>query len=181
MDLNSDWYEYLNKEKSLQQGELIQNLPILMSPKKIENDEKGKFKVNPVITRKNVIILSQSCDLEQEKIKIITVCPFVTISELIENNAIFQDDNKKEDLRRGYFPYLHLLDKVSDIYFNNDLLVVNFRNIFTTHNEYLKDFVINQTSRIALKSPYIEHLSQSFARFFMRVGLPSTIKPFVKE
>lgn len=178
MNLNHDWYEYLNNEKSLQQGELILNFPILMPPKKIE-EEKGKFKITPNITRKDVVILSQSCDLEQNKIKIITVCPFITLSDFVKNNEIFKDDTKKEDLRRGYVPYLHLLDKVSEKHFNNEMLVVNFRNIYTANNEFLKDFVIKQSERIALKSPYIEHLSQAFARFFMRVGLPSTIKPFV--
>lgn len=179
MNFNSEWYKKLEVNKSLQQGELIKDLPILMPPKKIEQEQNGKFKVTPNITKKDVIILSQSCDLEQDKIKIITICPFVTLSELEKNNNIFSDINKKEDLRRGYFPYLHLLDKVSDKNFNNELLIVNFRNIYTTNNEYLKKFVSEQPERIALKSPYIEHLSQSFARFFMRVGLPSTIQPFV--
>jgi hypothetical protein len=34
---------------------------------------------------------------------------------------------------------------------------------------------INET---AFRSPYLEHFSQAFARFFMRVGLPSTIPGF---
>jgi hypothetical protein len=29
-----------------------------------------------------------------------------------------------------------------------------------------------------LQSPYLEHFSQAFARFFMRVGLPSAVPPF---
>jgi len=29
-----------------------------------------------------------------------------------------------------------------------------------------------------LRSPYLEHFSQAFARFFMRVGLPTAIPPF---
>jgi len=32
---------------------------------------------------------------------------------------------------------------------------------------------------LRLLSPYKEHLSQSFARFFMRVGLPIDIDPFL--
>jgi hypothetical protein len=32
--------------------------------------------------------------------------------------------------------------------------------------------------RWRLKPPFLEHLSQAFARFFMRVGLPSTIPEF---
>jgi len=29
-----------------------------------------------------------------------------------------------------------------------------------------------------LNSPYLEHLSQNFARYFMRVGLPSDLPDF---
>jgi hypothetical protein len=32
--------------------------------------------------------------------------------------------------------------------------------------------------RLRLLPPYREHLSQAFARFFMRVGLPVDIPPF---
>lgn len=177
MTFNSNWYEHLEKEKSLQQGEIVKALPILIPPEKIEQDENDKFKVIPSIAIKNVMILSQSCDLEQNKTKIITLCSFVTLLKLEESNPMFKSIDRKEDLRRGYFPYLHLLDKV-DNNLNNEFLVVNFREIYTTNKEYLKGFVSNQKERIALKSPYIEHLSKSFARFFMRVGLPSTITPF---
>jgi len=33
-------------------------------------------------------------------------------------------------------------------------------------------------NRPRLLSPYVEHFSQSFARFFMRVGLPSQIPAY---
>jgi len=32
--------------------------------------------------------------------------------------------------------------------------------------------------RLRLLPPYREHLSQAFARYFMRVGLPQDIRPF---
>jgi hypothetical protein len=31
---------------------------------------------------------------------------------------------------------------------------------------------------VTLDSPFLEYFSQAFAKFFMRVGLPSTIPPF---
>jgi hypothetical protein len=33
-------------------------------------------------------------------------------------------------------------------------------------------------NRWRLQSPFLEHFSQAFARFFMRVGLPSAVPPF---
>jgi hypothetical protein len=32
-----------------------------------------------------------------------------------------------------------------------------------------------------MRSPYREHLAQSFARYFMRVGLPVNIPPFIGD
>ena len=40
---------------------------------------------------------------------------------------------------------------------------------------YLKAFTITQAHRLRLLPPYREHLSQAFARYFMRVGLPVDI------
>ncbi|MEZ2279409.1 MAG: hypothetical protein ACBR12_21120, partial [Microcoleus sp.] len=37
---------------------------------------------------------------------------------------------------------------------------------------------VGLNDRWRLKSPYLEHFSQAFARLFMRVGLPSAIPPF---
>lgn len=41
--------------------------------------------------------------------------------------------------------------------------------------------IANQEKRLSLMSPYKEHLSQAFARFFMRVGLPIDISEFKKQ
>ena len=44
---------------------------------------------------------------------------------------------------------------------------------------FLEDLIAERgTKRLRLLPPYREHLSQAFARFFMRVGLPVDIPPF---
>ena len=43
---------------------------------------------------------------------------------------------------------------------------------------YLVERTRQPGPRWRLRSPYLEHCSQAFARFFMRVGLPGTIPPF---
>jgi len=40
----------------------------------------------------------------------------------------------------------------------------------------LKDICKELNERIRLLPPYREHLSQSFARYFMKVGLPQDIE-----
>jgi hypothetical protein len=59
-----------------------------------------------------------------------------------------------------------------------DFLVVDFRNAYGVPYNFLIDYVKKTERRLSLFSPYKEHLSQSFARFFMKVGLPIDIDPF---
>jgi len=54
-------------------------------------------------------------------------------------------------------------------------LVVDFKNVYSINRSTLNDTVKNLKNRIRLLPPYREHLSQAFARYFMRVGLPQDI------
>ena len=56
--------------------------------------------------------------------------------------------------------------------------IIVFKRIYTTPKETLEDFVEKVGNRIRLLPPYREHLSQAFARYFMRVGLPEDIPRF---
>lgn len=59
-----------------------------------------------------------------------------------------------------------------------DSLVVDFREIYSLPLAYLKLHAKALDQRWRLNSPFLEHFSQAFARFFMRVGLPSSIQKF---
>jgi hypothetical protein len=61
---------------------------------------------------------------------------------------------------------------------NTDALVVDFRQIYSLPVSFLRNFAAKAVMRKRLKSPYLEHTAQSFARFFMRVGLPTSIDQF---
>ncbi len=54
--------------------------------------------------------------------------------------------------------------------------IVDFGRIFSLPKSFVSQFAASQGRRLRLRSPYREHLSQSFARFFMRVGLPQDIQ-----
>jgi hypothetical protein len=71
-----------------------------------------------------------------------------------------------------------LINKIDIGAFKKDFLIVDFRNVFGVHISFLMQFIRNQNKRLRLLSPYREHLSQAFARFFMRVGLPADIPKF---
>jgi hypothetical protein len=61
---------------------------------------------------------------------------------------------------------------------NADALVVDFGQIFSLPPSYLQHRAQQLGNRWRLSSPFLEHFSQAFARYFMRVGLPSSIPPF---
>jgi hypothetical protein len=51
-------------------------------------------------------------------------------------------------------------------------------DIFTVPRSFLEALLQEQQlPRLRLLPPYREHLSQAFARFFMRVGLPQPVTP----
>lgn len=84
----------------------------------------------------------------------------------------------KENLRRGGTHNVHMLNRCDLEGFAREIQLVDFKLTFNLASSYLKRRC-GQGPRLRLKSPYIEHLSQAFARYFMRVGLPSDIPPFV--
>jgi hypothetical protein len=55
--------------------------------------------------------------------------------------------------------------------------VVDFHQVYTAPREFLESVLKSRAQgRLRLLPPYREHLSQAFARFFMRVGLPSGVE-----
>ena len=173
MSNDLSWYITLDPTDPLSQGELIKNCPVIIPPKKLDQE---KYILN--VKQYDVIIISQSCDIEQEKIDYILLCPYYTLNKLEKISPLFRNPVGKEVLRRGNINGLHLLNICPDI---NEYLVVDFRKVFSIFKSFLLNYVNEREKRITLRSPYREHLSQAFARFFMRIGLPSDIPPFTDE
>jgi hypothetical protein len=54
--------------------------------------------------------------------------------------------------------------------------IVDFHAVYTVPRSFLESLLEQRMQpRLRLLPPYREHLSQAFARFFMRVGLPVPI------
>ena len=168
----SSWYEQVTGSSSLMQGDLIHNCPFIVPP-----DDMSTGSNRPVdIIQYKIIILSQSCDLEWEKIDKVLVCPFATLEEMEAISPAFESDDFKEAIKRGYQPPYPLLDKLEE-----NFLLIDFREVYSVPLKTLKDIAREDPVRWRLKPPYREYLSQNFAKFFMRVGLPNTIPVFKKN
>lgn len=171
-----NWYTELNNSNEIEQGDLISNCPIVIPPSKIKEGDEAEIDIKLI----DSIILSQSCDLVNNKIQIVLVCPYFSLKTFVENLPEDQKRNKKiirkhiDNLRKGNLPGYHLLNKSGDNKVE-DYLVVDFRNVYGIQIDNLKEIAQHQSHRIRLLPPYREHLSQAFARYFMRVGLPQDI------
>ncbi|MFZ0609615.1 MAG: hypothetical protein WAM75_18270 [Xanthobacteraceae bacterium] len=125
----------------------------------------------------DLIIVTQSCDLVNDKVVLVALCPIHTLDAFEETNPKFKKSTW-EEVRKGRVPGLHLLGSPEAPGNNRRALVGDFGQIFSLPPKYLRLRAEQIGSRWRLASPYLEHFSQAFARYFMRVGLPSPIPPF---
>ena len=130
------------------------------------------------VETRRLIVMTQSCDLSNNKSTYAALCPVFTLPELQQVNPRLAQRGKWEEIRRAKIEGLYMLPSVTDPAINRDALVVDFRMIVSLPIGYLSRHAGELVGRPRLQSPYVEHFSQSFARFFMRVGLPSQIPEF---
>jgi hypothetical protein len=126
----------------------------------------------------DLIVLTQSCDLEQRKVRLVATCPIFPLAEFEAVNPAFARKGRWNEVLKGRIEGLHLLASPTVPDDNREALVVDFREIYSLPTDYLTDHAARLGQPSRLLSPFLEHFSQAFARFFMRVGLPSTIPEF---
>ena len=165
------WYQLI-EGKEIFQGDIVNSCPLIISPSTI----KDVIKVD--VLEYDVIVMSQSCDLVQKNLELVLICPIWPLNEFENKNPSYKNPKMEESLRRGYSPGYHMLNKCRIDGFETDYLIVDFRSIYSVSFDFLADLAERKGKRVHLLPPYREHLSQAFARFFMRVGLPVDIPPF---
>lgn len=159
--------------KPLSQGEYLEECPVVLVSDILESADELDAKVEI----RNLVVMTQSCDLAQNKVKSVALCPIYSLEELAKLNTQYSNKKNWENVRQGRVEGWHMVPGF--LGFNNqEALVVDFRQIYSLPINFLNKFIDTSKMRRKLKSPYLEHTAQSFARFFMRVGLPSNIEQF---
>jgi hypothetical protein len=178
MTIESFWVQI--NEATLRQGDYLPGcivpLPIFDPTTFGKNYETQDIEIE--VNEYDLIILTQSCDLDNRKVSQVLLCPIYSISEYEIANPAFAKKGKWNEVLRGRIEGLHLLASPINPGNNREALVVDFRQIYSLPYEYILKHATELGSRCRLKSPYLEHFSQAFAKLFMRVGLPSSIPPF---
>ena len=166
------WYQ-VERWDSLEQGDLLPNCPIVLPPpnlseKLIGINEGDKLELPTLIQFADLIIMSQSCDLTQNKITQVLLCAHFSASSLGKGD--------RNSIRKEQRPALHMIEKCEIEGFEFERQIIDFRTIYTLPKDFVTAFANSLNQRVRLLPPYKEHLSQSFARYFMRVGLPRPLE-----
>ncbi len=160
----------------LSQGDYLPDCVIPIVP---DNFGPASLSADIAIHSADLIVVTQSCDLANAKTGLVALCPIYSLKAFEAVNPGFAKKGVWEEVRKGRREGLHLLASPTHPEESREALVVNFREIFSLPLGYLRTHASGLGSRWRLQSPFLEHFSQGFARFFMRVGLPSAVPPFV--
>lgn len=173
------WYKIVDGD-DIEQGGILENCPVFVLPSEIHMDPAiaaTKLYEVPFESR-DVIIMSQTCDMVKgrEYISEVLLCSVWKRSDFTEGLMSKKDD--WNNARKGRLPGFHVLNKCELKGFKRDFSVVDFRRVYSLPLGLTREIAVALGKRIRLLPPYREHLSQAFARFFMRVGLPVDIPEF---
>jgi hypothetical protein len=134
---------------------------------------------------RDLVVMTQACDLEHAKITSVVLCPHYGLEEF--KNAWEEDQRGKgqnptakawrrycDEICEGTVWNLDLLNAQSDGGVELEHRIVDFHEVFTAPRLVLESLLTpRNVAGPQLLPPYREHLSQAFARYFMRVGLPT--------
>lgn len=172
------WYTVVSGDE-LEQGDILQDCPVFIPPNILANELVAQgSQVRFSCQFMDVIVMSQTCDIVKgrEKLKDVLLCAVWQRDDL-NNDEFFSKKKGWEEARCGRLPAFHVLAKCDHKGFDGDVRLVDFRHLYSLPLDFVRARS-QVSSRIRLMPPYREHLSQAFARYFMRVGLPADIPPF---
>jgi hypothetical protein len=168
------WYRLVEGD-DIEQGDVFEACPAFVPPEDIGDEPAdATFRCE----ERDLVVLSQSCDLVRgrDKLPAVLLCAVWNQTDL--SGGHLATAKGMEDARRGNLPGVQLLAACNLAGLEREVRLVDFRHVHTLPLPFLRRWAEKSGPRLRLLPPYREHLSQAFARFFMRVGLPTDIPPF---
>ena len=171
------WYGVAGGNDEVEQGDIIRACPLFFpSTSNLDDPESRKeFEWE----KRDVIVMTQSCDLVagrgEDGEKEVLVCVLLKPSQFPPGPLNSKDG--LNTIRMGRRPAFHLLNVIEIPGFESEVSIVSFQHIRCLPLPFIRQRA-QHSLHPRLLPPYREHLSQAFARYFMRVGLPVDIPPF---
>lgn len=167
------WYEIV-EGGGLEQGDILKACPILL-PAYTDDDSGIALATAHTFQRFDIVILTQSCDLVNAKLEEVIVCPHWDLTEIGQVVPTLATKGAQTEILKGRRARYTMLECCTLTDAEMGVRVVDLGQIYTLPKYALIKLAAAQSPRLRLRSPYREYLSQAFARFFMRVGLPQDI------
>ena len=172
------WFELQENSADITQGDIIKCCPVLIL-KELDISEEGQ-NVRAAIVTIDGIVLTQACDSANNKVENIILCAITSKSEFEEIQRRANKSEKEirkniDGIIKGQQNAYHIINSYKSEEFSQDYYIINFKDIFSVPVDIARATAKKGGKRLRLCPPYREHLSQAFARYFMRVGLPINI------
>lgn len=175
------WYEIVSGD-TIQQGDLVLSCPTPMITEiPFPIDFTGDISTPVDVMDVNLIVLSQSCDIEHDNVKQVLLAEVLDwFTAKKEGGDHLKKTDYRVQLAGSNVPGYCLLEK-SELSVTLDWSLVDFHRLHMLPKAYLKEFLCSIDARLRLRSPFREYLSQAFGRYFMRVGLPWEFEDFKRN
>lgn len=163
------WYDSV-ETTSVEQGDFVFDFDVAVVATTIGD------RLDARVETYDAIIITQSCDIP--KVDHLILCPVFDPTEAAKLHPHFGNPGGLEELRKGRYFAFHLLNRCEIDDFKRSYMIVQFDHPIVVPKRHVEAHYGEHPKHLRLLPPYREHLAQSFARFFMRVGLPIDIPPF---
>jgi hypothetical protein len=200
--MHDAWYEVVGAELRLTQGDFIFDCPLSTWAETAAGEQPAggtgarqeALPEHEVLQRRreiiaeDIIVMTQACDLEHDKVSDVVLCPHYALSFFRDEVWKPDQEQKKQKtnseawqkyykaIANGHLWNLCVLNSSSIDGHAMEHRIVDFHMIYTVPRDFLESLLQHRRKpRLRLVPPYREHLSQAFARFFMRVGLPAPL------
>ncbi|MFC7528009.1 hypothetical protein [Actinoplanes sp. GCM10030250] len=170
------WYATVGGQE-IEQGDVLFDLP---TPRVVKLDPVEGPKV--AVSRGNYVVLSQTCDLVNDKVSEILVANVHSYRKMVAASNC-ADRAKSSSFHKSLVQgadvaYFLLPEHVEEP--SLDWALVDFHHLRLVDKSLCKEHAALMGERLRMISPYKEHLAQAFGRYMMRVALPETLHPFEK-
>jgi hypothetical protein len=150
----------------LDQGDLIEDCFIL-SMRQFDLDGSDPPRIN--VGRDRVLVLTQACDLANQKITTVVVA-LVHHAQHIVEQGVLKPADVRGPVRAARVYGWYFLPASADLGLRE--MIVDLRQLHTVRLDLLTALAQRGQRRARLGSPYREHLAKHFADTFSRIGLP---------
>jgi hypothetical protein len=117
-----------------------------------------------------VIVLTQACDLAQQKADSVVVAVIRTVEEVVATGEL-KAAAVRDQVRLGrVFGWYYLPAAPDPIHVPES--IVNLRDLHTVPRTLLENLAADGQRPARVGTPYREHLAQHFAVSYMRIALP---------